>query len=169
VNIDSFPITRVIKLLLPFIGVLLFFESCNKPYLLSEAGASFKIDNIEYKFSAVFDQSRFDTSAGRWYGCYYLKSSGSGAYLITADDGVNSMIININAPSGLSIGAYNEVQVNGFFRVNGISYLPGQITVNIIRNHNGTIDGTFSARVGDFNGNIKTVTDGHFFNFKKSL
>lgn len=100
-----------------------------------------------------------------------MKYEGSGFYTVFGSDRAQRVMIGIStSKDSLLETTYNGISLDLSFWINdtayGIENSGDQMTLNISRYSNGTINGTFSGTISDSHGDKKTITDGRLNNLQ---
>jgi hypothetical protein len=122
------------------------------------------------------DSSHKDPITGAWYGCYAMTGKNWHSFRIFGTDSAYAMDFDIPLPNDTLLtgtyrfDTYDPAIVNGSFVVNGYWYVLNtsleSMTIDILRYSNGTIDATFSGKIGYTAGSMRVITDGRMSNVK---
>jgi hypothetical protein len=160
------------KLIYAFGVCVLIFISCKKSdsSVPSSPSIQYKLNGRQIRIVGGIDSSGRDMITGAYYGCYAIKPPVSGYYTVYGSDkSTEAMIVIATQQDTLAETTYSTGPVEIAINVSDTSYginNGDQITINITRYSNGTIDATFSGTVSDIYSDRKTITDGRLSNIK---
>ena len=153
------------KLIYAFCCGVLFLISCKKSGGSAASSIHFKANGVLVQIVGGRDTSGRDAITGAYYGCFVMKPQGSGFYSVYGSDKVHEVLIAISTSNGsLLETTYNSISLDASFAINDTAYgiinSGDQLTLNVSRYSNGTMDATFSGTISDSHADKKTITDG---------
>jgi hypothetical protein len=158
------------KLIYAFGFCILLFISCKKSVTSEASSIRYKANGALVQIAGERDTSGRDIITGAYYGCFVTKPGGSGFYTVYGSDKVHEVLIAIaTSKDSLLETTYSSDLLDVSFTINDTAYginNGDQMTLNISRYSNATIDATFSGTVSDSHGNKKAITEGRLNNLK---
>ena len=148
----------------------LLFTSCKKTATSGPSSIQYKANGAQVQIVGGRDTSGRDIITGAYYGCYATKPSGSNIYAVYGSDKIHEVLIGILTTNNILLETdYGTSSLSVSFTIDGTGYginNGDQLTMNISRFSNGTIDATFSGTISDIHSNKKVITDGHLNNIR---
>jgi hypothetical protein len=159
------------KLLYAFGFSILFFISCKKSVSSTPSSIQYKVNGALVQIVGGRDTSGRDIITGANYGCFVMKLGGSSFYSVCGADKSHELLIGISTSNdSLLETTYSGISLDLSFTINDTAYgiinNGDQMTLNISRYSNGTIDATFSGTVSDSHADKKTITEGRLNDLK---